>query len=77
MRRHNLSLRLRLTLSYGVVFFVVGFLLIAVSYLLVRQVLIHDPGEFLERVVKALGLSRAYLDQQMPAPESLPQNVTT
>ena len=68
MRRHSISLRLRLTLSYGAVFFALGFLLIAVSYVLVRQVLIHNPGEFLGRVEEHLGLSADYLAQRMPAP---------
>ena len=53
MRRRTISLRLRLTLSYGAVFFALGFLLIAVSYVLVRQVLIHNPGEFLGHVADA------------------------
>ena len=68
MRRHSTSLRLRLTLSYGAVFFALGFLLIAVSYVLVRQVLVHNPGEFLGRVEEHLGLSAAFLAQHMPAP---------
>ena len=67
MRRHSTSLRLRLTLSYGAVFFALGFLLIAVSYVLVRQVLVHNPGEFLGRVEEHLGLSAAFLAQHMPA----------
>jgi signal transduction histidine kinase len=68
VRRHSTSLRLRLTLSYGAVFFALGFLLIAVSYVLVRQVLVHNPGEFLGRVEERLGLSAAFLAQHMPAP---------
>jgi len=67
VRRHSTSLRLRLTLSYGAVFFALGFLLIAVSYVLVRQVLVHNPGEFLGRVEEHLGLSAAFLAQHMPA----------
>ena len=68
MRRRALSLRLRLTLSYGAAFFALGFLLIAFSYVLVRQVLIHNPGEFLEHVAEHLNLSPAYLSSHMPAP---------
>ena len=68
MRRHSTSLRLRLTLSYGAVFFALGFFLIAVSYVLVRQVLVHNPGEFLDRVERHLGLSAAFLAQHMTAP---------
>jgi signal transduction histidine kinase len=68
VRRHSTSLRLRLTLSYGAVFFALGFFLIAVSYVLVRQVLVHNPGEFLDRVERHLGLSAAFLAQHMTAP---------
>ena len=68
MRRHSTSLRLRLTVSYGAVFFALGFFLIAVSYVLVRQVLVHNPGEFLDRVEGRLGLSAAFLAQHMTAP---------
>ena len=42
--RRRASLRLRLTLSYGLLFFVVGFLLLALSYLLLRQVAVSNPG---------------------------------
>ena len=38
-----------------------GFVLIAVSYVLVRQVLIHNPGEFLGHVAEHLGLSPVFL----------------
>ncbi len=68
MRRRSTSLRLRLTLSYGAVFFALGFLLIAVSYVGVRQVLIHNPGEFLGHVAAHLGLSESFLVRRMPAP---------
>ncbi len=68
MRRRATSLRLRLTLSYAGVFFALGFLLIAVSYVLVHQVLVHNPGEFLGHVAARLGLSSEYLRQRMPAP---------
>ena len=68
MRRRTISLRLRLTLSYGGVFFVLGFLLIAVSYVLVHQVLVHNPGEFLGHVAARLGLSPAFLQSRMPSP---------
>jgi signal transduction histidine kinase len=69
VRRRALSLRLRLTLSYGAAFFALGFLLIAISYLLVRQFLIHNPGEFLEHVAADLGLSQSYLSSHIPAPQ--------
>ena len=68
MRRRTISLRLRLTLSYGGVFFALGFLLIAFSYVLVHQVLVHNPGEFLGHVAARLGLSPAFLRARMPSP---------
>ena len=68
MRGHSTSLRLRLTLSYGAVFFALGFLLILVSYVLVHRVLVHNPGEFLSRAEEHLGFSAAFLAQHMPAP---------
>ena len=77
MRRHSTSLRLRLTLSYGAVFFALGFFLIAISYVLVRQVLVHNPGEFLGRVEEHLGLSAAFLAQHMPAPSGGHETVRT
>ena len=77
MRRRTISLRLRLTLSYGVVFFTLGFLLIAVSYVLVHQVLIHNPGEFLDHVADHLGLSPAFLTSRMPSPTGGHETVAT
>ena len=77
MRRRTVSLRLRLTLSYAGVFFVLGFLLIAVSYVLVRQVLIHNPGEFLNHVAERLGLSPAFLATRMSSPSGGPETVGT
>ena len=72
-----MSLRLRLTLSYGGVFFALGFLLIAVSYVLTRQVLIHNPGEFLGHVAAHLGLSPAFLAARMPSPSGGHETVAT
>jgi len=77
VRRRTLSLRLRLTLSYGAVFFALGFLLIAVSYVLVRQVLVHNPGEFLGHVADRLGLSPAFLSSRMPSPSGGQETVAT
>jgi len=67
--------RLRLTLSYAAVFFVVGFLLIALSYVLLQQVEIHDPGEFAEHTRRGLDLSQTYLQQDMPSPSGDRQTV--
>jgi signal transduction histidine kinase len=77
MRRRTISLRLRLTLSYGGVFFALGFLLIAVSYVLTRQVLIHNPGEFLSHVAARLGLSPRFLATRMPSPSGGQETVAT
>ena len=73
--RRRASLRLRLTLSYGLLFFVVGFLLLALSYLLLRQVAVRDPGELAARTAKHLHLSQAYLQQNMPSPSGGQQTV--
>jgi len=73
--RRRASLRLRLTLSYGLLFFVVGFLLLVLSYLLLRQVAIRDPGELAEHTRQQLHLSQAYLQQNMPSPSGGPQTV--
>jgi signal transduction histidine kinase len=76
VRRRATSLRLRLTLSYGAVFFALGFLLIAVSYVGVHQVLIHNPGEFLGHVAAHLGLSAGFLARRMPAPSGGSETVS-
>jgi signal transduction histidine kinase len=75
--RRRPSLRLRLALSYGLLFFAVGFVLIALSYVLLRQVAIRDPGELAEHTRQQLHLSQAYLQQRMPAPNGGQQAVGT
>ena len=74
MRRRP-SLRLRLTLSYGVLFFVIGFLLLALSYLLLRQVAIKNPGELANHTAQELLLSQAYLRQHINAPGGGQQSI--
>ena len=76
MRRRP-SLRLRLTLSYGVLFFVIGFLLLALSYVLLRQVAIRDPGELANHTAQELHLSQAYLRQHMTSPGGGQQSIGT
>jgi signal transduction histidine kinase len=73
--RRRASLRLRLTLSYGLLFFVVGFLLLALSYVLLRQVAVSDPGELATHTARQLHLSQAYLQQNMPSPSGGRQTV--
>jgi len=73
--RHRGSLRLRLTLSYGVLFFVIGFLLLALSYLLLRQVAIRNPGELANHTAQELNLSQAYLEQHITSPTGGRQSV--
>ena len=73
--RRRASLLLRLTLSYGLLFFVVGFLLLALSYLLLQQVVVSNPGELAARTAKHLHLSQAYLQQNMPSPSGGQQTV--
>jgi len=69
------SLRLRLTVSYGALFFVVGFLLLALGYLLLRQVAIRDPGELANRTARELHLSHTYLQQHISSPSGGQQTV--
>lgn len=73
--RRRASLRLRLTLSYGLLFFVVGFLLLVLSYLLLQQVVVSNPGELATRTAQHLHLSQAYLQQNMPSPSGGQQTV--
>jgi signal transduction histidine kinase len=70
-------LRLRLTVSYGVLFFVIGFLLLALSYVLLRQVAIKNPGEIANHTAQELHLSRAYLQQHISAPSGGRETVGT
>lgn len=73
--RRRASLRLRLTLSYGLLFFVVGFLLLVLSYLLLQRVVVSNPGELAARTAQHLHLSQAYLQQNMPSPSGGQQTV--
>ena len=68
MLRRRPSLRLRLTVSYGVLFFVIAVLLLAFGYLLLRYVAIQNPGDLGDRAAQELHLSQAYLQQQIPSP---------
>ena len=77
MVRRRPSLRLRLTVSYGVLFFVIGFLLLALSYVLLRQVAIKNPGEIANHTAQGLHLSRAYLQQYISSPSGGRENVGT
>ena len=76
-RRRTTSLRLRLTLSYGLLFFVVGFLLLALSYLALRRAAIAHPGELLTRTTENLRLSQSYLQQHIPSPSGGQQTINT
>lgn len=67
MRPRRASLRLRLTLSYGALFFVVGLVMLTLAYLLVQQHVLVDAGKVSARVVESLGYSRAYLGRPLPA----------
>lgn len=68
-------MRLRLTVSYGALFFVVGFLLLALGYLLLRQVAIRDPGELANRTARELHLSDTFLQQHISSPSGGQQTV--
>lgn len=73
--RRRASLRLRLTLSYGLLFFVIGFLLLVLSYLLLSRVAVNNATELAARMAQHLHLSQAYLRQNMPAPSGGQQSV--
>jgi signal transduction histidine kinase len=66
--RRRSSLRLRLTASYGVLFFVIAFLLLALSYLLLHEVAIKNPSEIASHTAQELHLSQAYLQQHIASP---------
>jgi hypothetical protein len=66
MRVRRASLRLRLTLSYGLVFFVVGMVMLTLAYLLVQEHALVDAGKVSTRIVESLGYSRGFLGRSMP-----------
>ena len=67
MRQRRASLRLRLTLSYGLLFFVVGLVMLALTYFLLRQHALLDVNTLSLRIVEALGYPRSYASRSMPA----------
>jgi signal transduction histidine kinase len=60
------SLRLRLTLSYGLLFFIIGLVMLAGTYLLVQQYVLLTQSGFSSWVVAELGYSQEYLKSPMP-----------
>jgi signal transduction histidine kinase len=60
--RRGLTIRLKLTLWYGSLFFLAGVLLIAVNYLLVQDSLIPAPGRARAQVEQTFGLRPGYLE---------------
>ena len=75
MRGRRTSLRLRLTLSYGLLFFVVGLVMLALTYFLLRQHALVDVDKVSVRIVEALGYPRSYARQPMPASAAGTQTV--
>src|SRR5262249_3784212 len=55
--KHGLTVRLRLTLTYGLLFLAAGTVLLAFNYFLVRHSLSDRPNEVRAAVAKRLGLS--------------------
>ena len=55
----------------------VGFLLLALSYLALRRAAIAHPGELLTRTAENLHLSQAYLQQHIPSPSGGQQTIDT
>ncbi|MDA0366632.1 MAG: ATP-binding protein [Chloroflexi bacterium] len=52
------TIRVRLTLWYGALFLLTGFALLAINYLLVRQVFPTDPGAFRNAAAERAGIPR-------------------
>jgi signal transduction histidine kinase len=69
------SLRLRLTLSYGLLFFVVGLVLLGLTYALLRQHALLDVDRVSVRIVQALGYPGSYAGRSMPANAGTTQTV--
>lgn len=66
MRRRRPSLRLRLTLSYGLLFFVVAVVMLGLTYFLFQQHALVDTSKASARIVQGLGYPKDYLQQLMP-----------
>lgn len=66
--KRRASLRLRLTFSYGAVFFMLSLLLFAAIYALGGRHIVDESGGFKEDAVARLHLSQSVLDQQIALP---------
>ncbi len=75
MSRRRASLRLRLTLSYGLFFFVVGLVMLGLTYLLFQQRALVDVNKVSVRVVESFGYSKDYVQEAMPAAAGKQQTV--
>jgi signal transduction histidine kinase len=73
--KHGLTVRLRLTLTYGLLFLAAGTVLLAFNYFLVRHSLTDRPNEVRAAVAARLGLSpdQVRADRQV-APPSMPDS---
>ena len=67
MKGRRASLRLRLTISYGLLFLVVGLVMMGLAYFLIQQRGLVDVDGLSARIVEGLGYPNAYLKQPMPA----------
>ncbi len=67
MRSRRASLRLRLTISYGVLFLFVGLIMVTLVYFLFQQRALVDTKALSARIVEELGYPDSYLRQPMPA----------
>ena len=75
MTQRRASLRLRLTLSYGLLFFVVGLVLLGLTYALLRQHALLDVDRVSVRIIQALGYPGSYAGRSMPANAGTTQSV--
>jgi signal transduction histidine kinase len=66
VRDRRTSLRLRLTISYGVLFLGVGLAMVTLTYFLLLQRALINTDKLTTRVIESLGYSSSYMRQPMP-----------
>ena len=77
MKGRRASLRLRLTISYGLLFLVVGLVMMGLAYFLIQQRGLVDVDGLSARIIEGLGYPNAYLKQPMPVGGQGSQTVGT
>jgi signal transduction histidine kinase len=67
VRDHRTSLRLRLTISYGILFLGVGLAMVTLTYFLLLRHALINTDKLTTRVIESLGYPSSYVRQPMPA----------